>query len=153
ASQATEAAQRHAIAAEQARGEAEAQVVKTAKAHQEAEAERARADANLYWNCIALAERAWSANNVDLVERSLDQCPPDLRGWEWRYLKQLCRTELLTLPGPARQRVRTAAFSRDGRRLASISTPSAPNQFAFQAEARTVRVQDAATGKVILELE
>jgi WD40 repeat protein/tRNA A-37 threonylcarbamoyl transferase component Bud32 len=167
ASRATEAARQHAAAAEQARRDAQAQVVKTALAHreaeaarrraqdqqQEAEAEAARADANLYWNSIALAERAWSANNVDLMERSLDQCPPDLRGWEWRYLKRLCRAELFTFPGEVSQRVRTAMFSRDARRFASISTPSLPKRFPFQVETRTVRVRDAATDKVLLEVE
>ena len=41
----------------------------------------------LYFHRMALAEREWSANNIDRVERLLDDCPPPLRGWEWHYLK------------------------------------------------------------------
>src|SRR5207245_3268213 len=44
---------------------------------------------NLYYHRIALAEREWSANNLSRVEQLLDACPPDLRGWEWHYLKRL----------------------------------------------------------------
>src|SRR5262249_7706926 len=38
---------------------------------------------------VALAEREWGANNLSRMEELLEQCPEDLRGWEWRYLKRL----------------------------------------------------------------
>src|SRR5262249_49195175 len=43
----------------------------------------------LYYHRIALAEREWSANNLGRVEELLEACPPDLRDWEWHYLKRL----------------------------------------------------------------
>ena len=49
--------------------------------------ERRRAENFLYFHRMALAEREWTANNIDRVERLLEDCPPSLRGWEWHYLK------------------------------------------------------------------
>ncbi len=43
---------------------------------------------------IALADRLWEANYVDQAEQVLDESPPELRGWEWRYLKRLFHPEL-----------------------------------------------------------
>ena len=40
--------------------------------------ERQRAEKFLYFHRMALAEREWSANNIDRVERLLDDCPADL---------------------------------------------------------------------------
>ncbi|HZT81907.1 MAG TPA: protein kinase, partial [Gemmataceae bacterium] len=59
----------------------------------------AHAESSLYANRVALAEREWLANNVDRAEALLDECPPERRAWEWRYLKRLCHRELMTLPG------------------------------------------------------
>src|SRR5207245_1971517 len=44
---------------------------------------------NSYYHCVALAEREWSANNLCGMEQLLEECTPDLRGWEWHYLKRL----------------------------------------------------------------
>ena len=44
---------------------------------------------NSYRQRIALASREWSANNLSGMEALLDECPADLRGWEWHYLKRL----------------------------------------------------------------
>src|SRR5205085_9376081 len=55
----------------------------------------------LYLHRIILAEREWSANNVQRAEDLLDECPQKLRGWEWHYLKRQCRTELLNLSAHA----------------------------------------------------
>jgi serine/threonine protein kinase len=41
---------------------------------------------NSYYQRIALADREWSANNLGRMEQLLDECPADLRGWEWHYL-------------------------------------------------------------------
>src|SRR5262249_2135817 len=72
-----------------------------------------------YYQRIALAEREGSANNLSGVERLLEECPVDLRGWEWNYLK---RRRLEGLPplehGAA---VFSAAFSPDGCWIASGS--------------------------------
>jgi eukaryotic-like serine/threonine-protein kinase len=57
---------------------------KTAEATLEA---LGRAD---YANNLNLAERELFAGDGSAAERFLDECPPDLRGWEWRYLKHQC---------------------------------------------------------------
>jgi WD40 repeat protein/serine/threonine protein kinase len=49
---------------------------------------------NLYYQTIALAEREYSTGNIGRAEELLDAClprdgQPDLRGWEWDYLKRL----------------------------------------------------------------
>jgi WD40 repeat protein len=66
---------------------------------------------------IALAEREWGANNLSRMDELLDDCPRDLRGWEWRYLKRL----RYGAPSPIRHEsaVYCVAFSPDGQYLAS----------------------------------
>jgi len=44
---------------------------------------------NSYSQRIALANREWSANNLSRMEELLNECPAELRGWEWHYLKRL----------------------------------------------------------------
>ena len=77
----------------------------TEMARQAEAAQKERAESFLYFHRMALAEREWSANNIDRVERLLEDCPPRLRGWEWRYLKRQCHHDLLSLyhsqPSPA----------------------------------------------------
>src|SRR5262249_39042304 len=48
-----------------------------------------------YLQQIALAQRQWQASNVAQADRYLQQCvpgpgQPDLRGWEWNYLRRIC---------------------------------------------------------------
>jgi hypothetical protein len=44
---------------------------------------------NSYSQRIALASREWSANNLSRMGELLDDCPEDLQGWEWHYLRRL----------------------------------------------------------------
>jgi WD40 repeat protein/serine/threonine protein kinase len=64
---------------------------------------------------------------------------PDLRGWEWYYLRGLGHRDLLTLRGHGNV-VRAVAWDRDGTRLASGSYDG------------TVKLWEAATGKEIRTL-
>src|SRR5262249_1911005 len=72
-----------------------------------------------YFQRIALAEREWAANNLGRMQLLLAECPEDLRGWEWHYLKRLPRGGLPPLRhGGA---VLSVAISPDGQRIASAS--------------------------------
>jgi WD40 repeat protein len=73
----------------------------------------------LYYQSVALAEREWSANNLSGMERLLDACPTDLRGWEWHYLRRL-RYKGLPLMEHAGAAL-SLAVSPDGERIASSS--------------------------------
>jgi hypothetical protein len=96
-----------------------AQARDAARRAQVEEAEQRRqAEAHLYSSNIARAQLEWRANNVSGAEEILARCPAERRGWEWSYLQQLCRQELLTLEGHTAW-VRSVAYSPDGRLLAS----------------------------------
>jgi serine/threonine protein kinase len=47
-----------------------------------------------YFQRITGAQQAWLANNLAQADRTLDDCPADMRSWEWHYLKRLCHAEL-----------------------------------------------------------
>jgi WD40 repeat protein len=93
-----------------------------------------------YFYGIALADREWGLNNPDKVEAILDDCPEEMRQWEWRYLKRLCHADLFTLRGHT-ARVLGVTFSPDGSRLASGDTDG------------NVKVWDATTGREVLTVQ
>src|SRR5262249_28597379 len=72
--------------------------------------------ASLYYQTIALVDRERSTGNVRRAEQLLEQCPADLRGWEWHYLR---RQRYGSRP-PLNQgsHLYGLAVSPDGRRLA-----------------------------------
>jgi WD40 repeat protein/serine/threonine protein kinase len=74
---------------------------------------------NSYGERISLANREWTANNLSRMEELLDECPDDLRGWEWRYLKQLRYSAHRPLVHDSP--VLGAAFSPDGHYLATAT--------------------------------
>ena len=104
-----------------------------------AQAEEAETRLNLYAADIAVASEVIRDGNYGLARRTLDRLRPqpgetDLRGFEWRYLWNLCRgNQLATLTGHTRT-VTCAAFSPDGKFLATGSQDgtvkiwSAPNR-------------------------
>src|SRR5262249_10461751 len=80
---------------------------------------------NLYAKRLALADRDLTAGNVGKAEQLLaDLMPaagkPDLRHWEWYYLKRQCHAEQATLVGHTKEVV-AVAYDRSGTRLASAS--------------------------------
>jgi WD40 repeat protein len=114
----------------EASAETDRALVKAKRALDEAEFQR-------YFHHIARAAAGWREGNLVQVEKLLDDCPPDRRGWEWYYLKRLCHTELLTLSGHT-DAVNGVAYSPDGTRLASVSSDG------------SVRVCDVITGREVL---
>jgi WD40 repeat protein len=90
---------------------------------QTARAELRRAETALYVNRVARAHALWKDNDVSRARGLLEECPEELRGWEWRYVKGLCDDGLLSVRAAEEKdwcRLRVA-FSPDGRLLASAS--------------------------------
>jgi len=84
---------------------------------------RVQAEALAYASDMSLAQQALAMNDLGRARRLLDAHRPtpgqvDLRGWEWRYLWQECRSdalgELCRYPTPAG----SVAYSPDGKLLA-----------------------------------
>jgi eukaryotic-like serine/threonine-protein kinase len=70
-----------------------------------------------YFQRITVAHRELSTDNLAAALRALQDCPENLRGWEWHYLMRLCKVEPLVLRD--RTEVNGVAFSPDGERLVS----------------------------------
>jgi WD40 repeat protein/serine/threonine protein kinase len=93
----------------------------------------------LYFYRITLAHQDLSADNLGRAVKLLEECPEDLRQWEWHYLMRLSRAEPLVLQGETE--VNGVAFSPDGERLASAGADGA------------VRIRNSRTGEVVLEFK
>src|SRR5262249_15634201 len=92
-------------------------------------------ESNLYLSNIALAHRELSRDNLRRALERLDECPPQLRQWEWYYLKRLCRVDPVIFRDE--NRVNSVAFSPDGELLASAGNGG------------TVKVRNTLTGEVV----
>jgi WD40 repeat protein len=73
---------------------------------------------NGYFNSVTLADQALAEEDTTAAARHLNECPDDLREWEWHYLRRLSDNSLVTLPGNARDSY--AVFSPDGSLVASV---------------------------------
>src|SRR5262249_40122374 len=58
-----------------------------------------------------------SLDNLGRALELLNECPEDLREWEWQYLMRLCRVEPVVLRD--KTEVTSVSFSPDGEYLAS----------------------------------
>ena len=90
----------------------------------------------LYFNRIALADRELAVNNLRRVDQLLAECPAELRGWEWNYLKRARRGYLPVICHAGTQVV-DVAFSPDGGRLVTAQLDG------------TAVIWDAATGEAL----
>ncbi|HEX4350940.1 MAG TPA: protein kinase, partial [Verrucomicrobiae bacterium] len=109
------------------------------------EREAAETRFNLYAADVAAASQAIQNENFGLARRTLEQLRPkpgetDLRGFEWRYLWNLCRgDQIATLTGH-KLTVTCAAFSPDGKWLATGSQDG------------EVKIWNVATRKIAISL-
>src|SRR5262249_18617554 len=71
-----------------------------------------------YVQRVNLALHEVQNDNVAQAEDLLHGCPPELRGWEWNYVKRLAHLDRLTFRGHD-QPVSCLAISADGRWIAS----------------------------------
>jgi WD40 repeat protein len=108
------------------------------KANKELRESVGRERREAYFQRITVAHRELSMGNLAAALRALDDCPEDLRGWEWHYLMRLCKVEPLILQDSTE--VYGVAFSPDGGRIASASKD------------RKIKVWDSRTGKLLLEI-
>ena len=121
--QLTEQAKSAQAAETLARDEAEQEAEKAKLAQTEAVRARDETEKKVYARTTALAYRQWRANNSYLAEALLNQTDPNLRGWEWDYVRKLSNSETKTLIGlgsPARQVVMLA----DGVHVAAMEKPN-----------------------------
>src|SRR5271166_3655419 len=57
-----------------------------------------RAGLQFTFGKMAIKEGA-SPDSLDRAREALDLCPAEHRGWEWQYLRRLCRREPIRLTG------------------------------------------------------
>lgn len=75
-------------------------------------------ETNRYFNAIALADSKWFADDTQHADELLEECPVELRHWEWHHLKRRLHGQLQTLTGHTGE-VTSAAYSPDSRLLAT----------------------------------
>ncbi len=99
----------------------------------------AREELAAYAQRTALAGRELAAGNVGHAEELLGECPEELRGWEWHFLKR----QRYEKPAPMQHEatVIKVAFSPNGQQVASVDMDGA---FA---------IRDPRTGRVLYTLE
>jgi WD40 repeat protein/serine/threonine protein kinase len=76
-----------------------------------------REQVDSYFHRITLAHRELSLNNLDGALKFLEECPKDLRGWEWNYLNRLGRVGAVVLQDT--NEVYSVAFHPGGQKIAA----------------------------------
>jgi WD40 repeat protein/serine/threonine protein kinase len=127
-----------AVEAHRARRDADGRLESEEQALENEKQARAREQQSLYFHRIALAHQELLADNLGRALKLLDECPDDLRDWEWYYLRRLCRVEPVVLSNETD--VHSIAFRPDGKQIAAACGDG------------TVRVYDVPTRKVIRTL-
>ena len=113
------------------------------KREQDALASQRALRQQVYDNSIAIAEREINMNE-DIGKASTllegENCPNEVRGWEWHYLMRLRDGERAPLEGH-KTGLWGAEFSPDGRLIATCSIDG------------TIKIWDAATGRLLRTIE
>jgi WD40 repeat protein len=120
--------------AEAASGKAKEKAREAAEKAAAEEKARKKMERTVYYQQIALADRQWLTNQVAQADQLLNQCDPRFRQWEWRYLRRLCHSDLLTIPA-----CDAVAYCPTGKRLAAITN----DIYGYWA----AHIFDAATGQ------
>ncbi len=139
ATRARKAEAQQRMAAQQSEALAMVERRKAEAERQRAEEQLGRAEWLLYASKLTLAQNDFETGNGGLAQHHLDECPPNLRGWEHRYLQARLNAKQ-TLTGH-RSAVTSVAFSPDGQRIVTGS------------EDGTAKVWDAVASREILALK
>jgi len=139
ATRAGQAEVKQRMAAQDAQAEATAQQKKAEAEKQRAEEQLTRAEWLVYASKLTLAQSDFETGNGGLAQHYLDECQPNLRGWEHRYLSTRIKAKQ-TLEGHTYV-VSSVAFSPDGRRILTGSRD------------KTAKVWDVATGRELMTLK
>jgi WD40 repeat protein/serine/threonine protein kinase len=103
---------------------ADAESERATEQEKRANAEKIKADAlerwrqTAYYFQAALSLGEYQANNVARANEMLDKCEPELRRWEWHYLKHLCHSELSRVSVATPDQRGPMILSADGTRAA-----------------------------------
>lgn len=89
----------------------------------------------LYVSRIGFAQAAYAASDSDTMRRLLEECPEDLRGWEWSYLSSRVDESLLAWQSP------------EWRSGVTFSVVSDLNAVAVASGAGVLRFRDSTTGE------
>jgi len=131
-----------------------------------------------YLRLIAQCAQEQQAGNYERASHILDDCPVELRGWEWHYLQRLCNWGVRRTFVAAPSGLRQLAYSRNGLLAVSSDGPgvrlwdpvsgqsrgtlgeangpvnalafSPDGQFLATGDDRTLRVYDVAKGKELV---
>jgi hypothetical protein len=111
--------------------------LKAEKQRKIAESEIEATRKSLYYNQIALINSEYKNGNTADVQKLLQECPQDLRNWEYEYLHHISDQARMTLIGHEGL-VRCVAFTPDGSKVVS------------GGQDKTIRIWDVKTGKELV---
>jgi WD40 repeat protein/serine/threonine protein kinase len=69
------------------------------EAQQQTQTAQAREQRTAYILKLDRAQHEWRQGHLPAARQLLDECPVDMRGWEWHYLQRLARQEITPLEG------------------------------------------------------
>jgi WD40 repeat protein len=120
-----------AVRARQAESKAESSRAAESDLRREAQAQELSARQRAYAADMQLVQQALGMDNLVRARELLYRHTPrpgqrDLRGWEWRYLWQLCQPDIAATLCEGRQNIRAVSISRDGKWLATAQASGNP---------------------------